>query len=251
MYCIKSVSLLSIFNSLTKVEDCSSFVYYAVPICLYLKRLLYEATQSAIVTIMDIKKLFIATNQALTDVIKQITPEQFEMKVPAHMRYSDGQVLKTTINILAYENLCVPKVLHGEIGLAINKEFNEDLLKDDLVGNYERLSHVANEAVKSHADLEQIVHISYGDFPASGYLTDISIQRSTSAYDIGMLIGVDVSLPEDAVKGLWSIAVSYADYLREAGIFPPEIKVSDDASPEDKLLSLMGRQPKDAAVIVK
>jgi hypothetical protein len=199
---------------------------------------------------MDIKKIFIATNQALTNAVKQITPEQFKMEVPEHLRYHEGQVLKTTVNILAYENLCVPKVLHGETGLASNKEFSEDLLKEDPLGNYEKLSQAANEAVDAQTDLEQVVHISYGDFPASGYLTDISIQRCTSAYDIAALTGVDASLPEDIVKGLWDTAVQYADYLRKAGIFPPEIKVADNASPEDKLLGLMGRQPKDPAVIV-
>ncbi len=200
---------------------------------------------------MDVKKLFVATNQALTDAVKQITPEQFELEVPAHMRYRDGQVLKTTINILAYENLCVPKVLHGETGLATNTEFDEDLLKDDPMANYEKLSDAANEAARAQTDMKQVVHISYGDFPASDYLSDISLQRSTAAYDIGALTGVDVSLPEDVVKGLWDIAAPNADYLREAGVFPPEIRIKDDASSEDKLLGLIGRQPKDTAAIVQ
>lgn len=199
---------------------------------------------------MDIKKLFIATNQALTEVIERVSPEQLDMEVPQHMRYTDGQTLKTTINILAYENFCVPKVLAGEVGLGTNSEFKEDLLKENVVSNYQGISETANKAVEACADLEQVVHISYGDFPVSSYLTDISIQRSTSAYDIAAFVAKDVSLSEDAVKALWDVSLPYADYLREAGVFPPEIKVSDAASSEDKLLGLMGRQPKDASVIL-
>lgn len=192
---------------------------------------------------MDIRKLFTTVNQTLTDVVKQITPEQLEMQAPKHMRYSDSQVLKTTINIMAYENFCVPKVLNGDTGLATNQEFKGDLLGDNPIGNYVKLSNAANEATSAYTDLDKVVHISYGDFPAGGYLSDISIQRTTSTYDIATHIGVEVSLPEDAVKALLDIVIPYGEYLREAGVFPPEIKVSDTATPEDKLLGFMGRQP--------
>jgi hypothetical protein len=34
------------------------------------------------------------------------------------------------------------------------------------------------------------------------------------------------------------------------GIFPPEIAVSSDAVPEDRLLAYIGRQPRDRSVLV-
>jgi hypothetical protein len=33
------------------------------------------------------------------------------------------------------------------------------------------------------------------------------------------------------------------------GIFPPEIAVSGDASPEDRFLAYIGREPRDTSVI--
>lgn len=199
---------------------------------------------------MDIKDLFIACNQALTAVVIQVKPEQLTLQVPAHMSYGNNQHLERSLEILAYENYCVPKVLAGETGLAGNKESAGDLLQEDYVTNYIKLGNAANEAVKQLSNLEKEVHISYGDFPASSYLTDISIQRSTAAFDVAELIGAEVVLADEAVNALQDIANSYAEFLRESGIFPPEVMVADNATPLDKLRAFTGRQPQDKSVII-
>ena len=151
--------------------------------------------------------------------------------MPAYARFHDGQTLRTTLNILAYENQCVPKVLAGETGLATNPEFDGDLLGDDLAGNYERLASEANAAVRAHADLDQVVHISYGDVPASRYLSDISLNRAMTLYDVAALTGLDPHLSDEAIQAVHAIASGVGDLLRQMGIFPPEIAVSGDATP--------------------
>ena len=80
---------------------------------------------------MDIKDTFIAANSALTDLVQRVRPEHLSLEVPAYARFHDGQTLRTSLNIMAYENQCVPRVLAGETGLATNPEFDGDLLRDD------------------------------------------------------------------------------------------------------------------------
>ena len=82
---------------------------------------------------------FIAANSALTDLVLRVRPEHLALEVPAYARFHDGQTLRDSLNMMAYENQCVPKVLAGETGLTTNPEFDGDLLGDDLAGNYERL----------------------------------------------------------------------------------------------------------------
>lgn len=199
---------------------------------------------------MDTKEAFIAANSALTDLVLRVPPDDLVLKVPAYARFHDDQTLKTSLNILAYENHCVPRVLGGETGLATNPEFDGDLLGDDLVGNYERLASEANASVRAHADLDQIVHISYGDVSATRYLSDISLNRAMTPYDVAALTGLDPHLSDEAIEAVHAIASGVGDLLRQMGIFPPEIAVTGDATPEDRFLAYIGREPRDRSVLV-
>ena len=180
---------------------------------------------------MDTKETFIAANSALTELVLRVRPEDLSLKVPAYARFHDDQTLRASLNLMAYENLCVPKVLAGESGLATNPEFDGDLLGDDLAGNYERLASEANASVRAHADLDQIVHISYGDVSASRYLSDISLNRAMTLFDVAALTGLDPHLSDEAIQAIHAIASDVGDLLRQMGIFPPEIAVSGRRDP--------------------
>jgi uncharacterized protein (TIGR03086 family) len=193
---------------------------------------------------MDIKDTFIAANSALTDLVVRVRPEHLELEVPAYARFHDGQTLRDSLNIMAYENECVPKVLAGATGLTTNPEFDGDLLGDDVAGNYERLASEANASVRADADLDRTVHMSYADVPARGYLSDISLNRTMALFDVAALTGLEPDLSEEAIRAVHAIATQNGDLLRQMGIFPPEIAVPKDATAEDRFLGYIGRQPR-------
>jgi len=192
---------------------------------------------------VDVKNVFIAANEMLTGVVHQIKEDDWDISLPEHARYKDDQTIRDIVNICAYENQCVPAMLAGANDLKNNFEMTEDILGDNWLDAYTQLANTANKAVEQQTSLDQTVHMSYGDFPADRYLNDICVQRSAVAYDVAALIGVEAHLPEEAVAGLLPIVEEFAPYLRENGIFPPAIEVDDDASPEQKLMAFMGRQP--------
>jgi hypothetical protein len=199
---------------------------------------------------MDIKDTFIDANSALTDLVLRVRPEHLVLEAPPYARFHDGQKLRDSLNIMAYENQCVPKVLGGETGLTTNPEFDGDLLGDDLAGNYERLASEANASVRAHADLDRTVHMSYADVPARGYLSDISLNRTMALYDAAALTGLEPHLADEVIRAVHSIATQNGELLRKMGIFPPEIAVSSDAVAEDRFLAYIGRQPRDRSVLV-
>ena len=192
---------------------------------------------------MEIKELFIRANQALNDIVTQVKPEYMEVRVPKHMAYKDGQTLRTSINVCAYENACVPRMLAGEQNIAPNKDIAEDYLKDDFVARFARLTEAANKAVRECDDLDRMVYMSYGTAPAHQYLRDIVIQRTTAAFDIAALANISFGWPVELVQALWNVIEPTAPMLREYGVFPPEISVSADASLQDRLVALTGRRP--------
>lgn len=199
---------------------------------------------------MDIKDTFIAANSALTDLALRVRPEHLSLEAPAYARFHDGQTLRDSLNLMAYENQCVPKVLAGEAGMVTNPEFDGDLLGDDLAGNYGRLASEADAAVRAHADLDRTVHMSYADAPARRYLSDISLNRTMALYDAAALTGLEPRVSDETIGAVHAIASKSGDLLRQMGIFPPEIAVSGDASPEDRFLAYIGREPRDASVLV-
>ncbi len=192
---------------------------------------------------MNKPQLFTNVNQALTDLVKTIRPEQLEQVMPDYATYDPPKNLRQYLNVLAYENVCVPKVLAGDSGLANNQEFSDDLLQDDAVGNYVRYAEEANATVRSHEDWQKQVHISYGDFPAEGYITDIVVQRATSLIDLAGVLGTKPTLDDETLQGVWDVTAAYADTLREYGVFPPAVEVAEDAPLIERLQSLMGRKP--------
>ncbi len=68
---------------------------------------------------MDAKEIFLAANTALTELVLRVPQEDLGLEVPAYARFHEGQTLRASLNLMAYENLCVPKVLAGESGLGV------------------------------------------------------------------------------------------------------------------------------------
>ena len=92
--------------------------------------------------------------------------------------------------------------------------------------------------------------MSYADVPARGYLSDISLNRTMALYDAAALTGLEPHLPDEVIQAVHGIASQNGELLRKMGIFPPEIAVSDEAAPEDRLLAYIGREPSDKSVLV-
>ena len=67
--------------------------------------------------------------------------------------------------------------------------------------------------------------------------------RGMRAHDIAQVIGVDVTLPDALVQGMWDEISPNAEEWRSIGVFPPAIPVPADASLLDRLLGLTGRRP--------
>jgi hypothetical protein len=87
------------------------------------------------------------------------------------------------------------------------------------------------------------VHCSFGDFPARHYLWQINSFRGMRAWDIAKAIGVDPTLPDALIQGLWDELTPVADEWRKIGVFPAAVPVADDAPLMQRLLGLTGRDP--------
>ena len=193
--------------------------------------------------------VFIKAEQALQNVVDQISDDQWAMEMPPAfaMRAVDRPVtLREIINYHAYDDAWVPDMLAGHTMDEVEQAaFKGDLLGDDPRASFAQIVAKACAAAGTvnDADLERTVHCSFGDYSVREYFWQINSFRALRAHDIADVIGVDSTLPPELVQGVWDEISPHAEEWRSIGVFGPRVEVPEDASLQDKLLALTGRHP--------
>jgi uncharacterized protein (TIGR03086 family) len=169
------------------------------------------------------------------------------MDMPATFARRDTDhvpTLRTIIGYHASDDAWVPDMLAGRTMDEAGKDkFGGDLLGEDPKAAFAAIVDKACAAAAQLDDLERTVHCSFGDYPAHEYLWQINGFRGIRAWEIAKIIGVDPTLPDDLVQGLWDELSPVADAWRKFGVFPAAIPVADDAPLMQRLLGLTGRDP--------
>jgi uncharacterized protein (TIGR03086 family) len=203
-----------------------------------------RATEGAAVREQDV---FVLADRALEHVVDQIRDDQWDMVMPAEFataRSGERVTLREIVNYHAYDDAWVPDMLAGATMDDVGADkFQGDLLGADPKQGFSALVDQAGAAAQALDDLERIVHCSFGDYPAREYFWQINGFRGLRAHDIAKVIGADTRLPDDLVQGLWEEIEPHAEEWREIGVFGPKVDVPADASLQDRLLGLTGRQP--------
>jgi uncharacterized protein (TIGR03086 family) len=194
---------------------------------------------------MSEERVFILSEQALANTIDQISDDQWDQEKPEWFQTGrQGDVsLREIVNYHAYDSAWVPDVLAGRTIAEVGDTYAGDLLGNDPKSSYRKHSHKAVAAVNELDDPDKTVHLSYGDFPAREYLKHVTSFRGFRAYDIAKWIGASTQLPDALVQGMWDEFVPEVEAWREMGVFGPPIPVPNDASLQDRLLGLVGRDP--------
>ena len=193
---------------------------------------------------LSARDVFILAEQALADVIDRIRPDKWEERKPDWFQ-TGGQgdaSLREIVSYHAYDSAWVPDVLAGRTAAEVGDVHEH--VKTDPDPDYRTYSKAAIAAAKALDDLDRIVHLSYGDFPAQEYLRHVTSFRGFRAFDIAKWIGGDTQLPSDLVQGMWEQLVPEMEAWRELGVYGPVVPVPDDAPLQDRLLALSGRDPR-------
>lgn len=192
------------------------------------------------------KDVFIWADEALVNIVDQIQDGQWEITAPAEMSWQGPAKIRELINYHAYDDSCVPETLAGKTIEQLSPKREDDFLKNDPKANFKRIAEAAMKAVRDFpaTDLDNKVHLSYGDWAARDYLMHITSYRGLRAVDFARLLGLDDTLPDKLVQGMWDEFEPHAAEWRKLGVFGPEVKVPEDAPLQQRLLGMTGRKPK-------
>jgi hypothetical protein len=191
---------------------------------------------------MTIQALFIKSNEALQKVVDQITDSQWSLALPVGMPNAGPNTLEGAIRRHTYDDAWVPDVLAGKTKQDVGDVYESLLNAGDIQDNYRQHNARAIAAVRGFEDLDRTTHLSYGDFPAKDYLQHITSFRAFRSYDLAKLIGADTTMSADFVQALIDEYSPVIEGYRQMGVFPPAIEVADNATPQAKLLAMVGRE---------
>ncbi len=192
---------------------------------------------------MTIKDLYIASNQTEQKVVAHIAGDQWGLRMPEAITH-EPMTLQEVVRYHIWDDAWIPDVLAGKTKEEVG-DVHEHLLTlttPELQPNFQTYNQRAIAAVRGLSDLDRIVHLSYGDFPAREYLQHNVSVRAFWSYDMATLIGADTTMADDLVQALAAEFSPVVEGYRQRGLFPPAVEVSGDASPQTRLLAMVGRK---------
>ncbi|NME81419.1 TIGR03086 family metal-binding protein [Rhodococcus sp. 105337] len=116
-------------------------------------------------------------------------------------------------------------------------------LGDDLAADWSAFSEQATEAWAA-TPADQEVQLSYGAVPCIDYLRQQVGDITVHAWDLARATGSDEQLDPALVDAVWKDLEPQSDMLAGSGLFADPVPVGDDASVQDRLLALTGRDPR-------
>ncbi len=117
---------------------------------------------------MTEQEVFVAADKALGRVVAQIGDDQWEQIVPENLTpRQPGSSLRQVVAYHAYDDAWVPDVLAGLTKEQVGDRHDGDLLGADPKAAFAAIVATAVTAVRAFRDLDKIVHLSYGDYPAA------------------------------------------------------------------------------------
>lgn len=148
------------------------------------------------------------------------------------------------------EHRWIAPLLAGRSIAETAPELDDDVLGSDPGAAWTRWCAQSSAAVLALGHDDPIVHVSFGDTPASEYLAQLVADHLVHAWDLAHAIGGDQLLDAELVAGVgaWFAGVE-GDY-RAAGMIGERPVVPADASTRTQLLAMTGRVDDGTAAAV-
>lgn len=134
------------------------------------------------------------------------------------------------VNHVVSENRWMVPLLEGSTIEEVGSSLDGDLLGDDPKAAWRASAGPALEAA-ARTPLDQTVHLSFGDFPASEYLWQMTIDVLIHGWDLARATGQSEDLPDHLVEACSRWFDSVEDAYRDAGAIGPKVEATNgDAS---------------------
>ncbi|MET0521490.1 MAG: TIGR03086 family metal-binding protein [Jiangellaceae bacterium] len=185
---------------------------------------------------MDVVALFGRSCWEFDRRVAEIGADQWALDTPC----TEWNV-RTLVNHVTVEDLWVPPLLRGATIGKIGDRFDGDQLGDDPKAAWRTAYDEAVRAAGGLPSVESPVHLSFGDFPASFYLTQLIFDHVVHGWDLATAIGADTRLDPELVDFSVDEFVIQEDSYRASGAIAERPSIPAKADAQTRLLAMFGR----------
>ena len=185
----------------------------------------------------DEVQLFVDSIRRFADRVEHIEADEWDRPTPC----SDWDV-RELVNHVCGEQLWAPHLVDGETIEQVGDRYDGDVLGDDPRSTFQRSVHGSTAAFE-RADLDAIVHLSFGDVPCAVYLEQMLTDAEVHGWDLAKGLGQPAELDPATAAWLLPRMQAQEQLIRDSGMFGTSVDVPDDADDATKLLALLGRDP--------
>jgi uncharacterized protein (TIGR03086 family) len=151
--------------------------------------------------------------------------------------------VRTLVNHVVGEVLWVPPLLAGKTVEEVGDRFDGDVLGEDPHARWAEAVRDALAAAGEPGVQDRTVHLSFGEFPGSEYLGQITSDLTIHSWDLARALGADDHLKGELFEFVDTFLGPQLAAWRSAGAFGPVAPVASDASAQDRFLAATGRSP--------
>lgn len=185
---------------------------------------------------LELPELHRAALAATRDLVAGVGDDQWHLPTPC-----DDWDVRQLVNHIVAGNHWVSPLITGSTIADVGDRLDGDVLGDDPLAAYEASQAEADAAFSAPGAMEAPANVSYGPVPASIYAGHRFLDVLVHGWDLAKGTGQDATLRPDLVEACLAIAEPQADGLASSGAFGTDHDVPDEASPQDRLLALLGR----------
>jgi uncharacterized protein (TIGR03086 family) len=150
--------------------------------------------------------------------------------------------VRALVNHVTGEELWTVPLLEGRTIAEVGDRFDGDLLGAAPADVVDGAAKSAVAAFEEPGAAERIVHLSFGDTPASEYAMQLIADHAIHGWDLAVATGGDTAIDDELVAALTGWFVEREDLYRGAGAVSERPPVSA-RSAQEELLVAFGRDP--------
>ena len=99
------------------------------------------------------------------------------------------------------------------------------------------------DAIRTEGVFDRGWKMPFGELPGSMMATIAYVEHLTHAWDLAKATGQETELPEDLVTDAYAVVEPMDAMWRMPGVCGPKVDVPDGASPTERLVAFLGRDP--------
>lgn len=184
------------------------------------------------------RELIPVAAQKFTALVHGVPKDMWAAQTPC----SDWST-RDLVNHVVSEHFWAPHLLGGETVDQVGDRYDGDLLGDDPVSAWDKAITQSLNAFASVED-EQPVNLSFGTVPVDEYANQMLVDLTVHAWDLAGGSHQDERLDEHTVAHALAYVQEHAEDMAGSGLFSEPVEVDSD-DPQDQLLALLGRDPRE------